>query len=135
MTRPQGRMPISVYEGVYVLRCFKLNLKRISLPLESRPENLISVYTRQIRQRGVMGHLPAFFEISKNSNPLHRSKFNILANFRRKVFANFYNLLLPCANLILPEMKFYGIPSHKLLFHFLPLLSFLKNQRRLVLAY
>ena len=34
-------------------------------------------------------HFAAFFEIYKNIIPLHRSQFNILANFRRKVFAIF----------------------------------------------
>ena len=34
-------------------------------------------------------HFAAFFEIYKIIIPLHRSKFKILANFRRKVFAIF----------------------------------------------
>ena len=34
-------------------------------------------------------HFAALFEIYKNIIPSHRSKFNILANFRRKVFAIF----------------------------------------------
>ena len=36
-------------------------------------------------------HFSAFFEIYKNIIPLHRSKFNNLANSRRTVFAIFKN--------------------------------------------
>ena len=38
-------------------------------------------------------HFATFFEIYKNIIPLHRSNFNTLANFRRKVFANFQNFV------------------------------------------
>ena len=38
-------------------------------------------------------HFAVFFEIYKNIILLHRSQFKILANFRRKLFANFQNFV------------------------------------------
>ena len=52
---------------------------------------LVRAISRLYRSRFLQPntHFAAFFEIYKNSIPLHRSKFNILANFRRKVLAIF----------------------------------------------
>ena len=58
---------------------------------DSRP--LLRARSRLYRSRFLQPntHFAAFFEIYKISIPLHRFKFKILANFRRKVFAIFKN--------------------------------------------